>query len=80
MLSSPCVCGHLDTARASRGKAQEQAQCGERHWVRHVPLGTETFYGTAEQVRLYMIERVAEHETAKAERPRYGKEAVKWRT
>ena len=65
--------GDLVRLPTSRGDAEArrmgQAEAGQSRWcVRH-PWGTETFYGTAEQVTAQMRKRMAEHEAAEAGRP-----------
>jgi len=43
-----------------------QAEAGASRWCVRYSWGTETFYGTAEQVMLHMTKRVAEQESAEA--------------
>ena len=67
--------GDVLSLPTSRGRAEAgESRCCIRH-----PWGTETFYGTAEQVLAYMTKRVAEHETAEAKRPPLGKGDIEWR-
>jgi hypothetical protein len=76
--------GDVLSLRTSRGQAEAtsmgQAEAGESRWCVRYPWGTETFYGTAEQVMLHMTKRMAEQEATEAKRPPLGKGGVEWRT
>ena len=49
-----------------------QAEAGQSRWCITHPWGTETFYGTAEQVTAHMRNRAAAHEAVEAGRPPTG--------
>ena len=56
-----------------------QAEAGQSRWCIRHPWGTETFYGTAEQVTAHLRKRAAEHEAAEAGRPPTGTGGAAWR-
>ena len=60
MVSVPTPRGDAEARRMGRAEAGQS-----RWWIRH-PWGTETFYGTAEQVMAHMRKRVAEHQGPEA--------------
>ena len=70
----------LPTARGdAEARRMGRAEAGQSRWcVRH-PWGTETFYGTAEQVTAHMRKRAAAHEVAEAGRPTSGTGGSLWR-
>jgi hypothetical protein len=73
VLSLPTSRGQAEARRVGRVEAGESRCCIRHSW------GTETFYGTAEQVLASMTKRVAEHEIAEAKRPPLGKGDIEWR-
>jgi hypothetical protein len=73
VLSLPTSHGQAEARRMG------QAEAGESRWCIKHPWGTETFYGTAEQVVAHMRKRVAEQEAAEAKRPPLGKGGTEWR-
>ena len=60
--------GDVVSLPTPRGDAEArrmgQAEAGQSRWCVTHPWGTETFYGTAEQVTALMRKRTAEHEAA----------------
>ena len=67
VVSLPTPRGNAEARRMGR------AEAGQSRWCIRHPWGTETFYGTAEQVTAQMRKRVAEHEAAaEAGRPPAG--------
>ena len=70
----------LPTPRGdAEAKRMGHAEAGQSRWcVRH-PWGTETFYGTAEQVTAHLRERAAEHGAAEAGRSPSGTGGAEWR-
>ena len=56
----------LATARGrAEAKRMGRGEAGASRWCIRHPWGTETFYGTAEQVMAYMQKRVAEQQDAR---------------
>jgi hypothetical protein len=59
----------LPTPRGgAEARRMGQAEAGQSRWCIRHPWGTETFYGTAEQVTAQMRKRAAEHEAEEAGR------------
>ncbi len=73
VVSLPTPRGEAEARRMGRAEAGQSRWC-----VRH-PWGTETFFGTAEQVLEHMRKRTAEHKAAEAGRPLPGTGGVKRR-
>ena len=75
--------GDVVSLPTPRGDAEArrmgQAEAGQSRWCIRHPWGTETFYGTAEQVTAHMRKRTAEHEAAEAGRPPSGTGGAEWR-
>ena len=69
----PTPRGDAEARRMGRPEAGQSRWC-----VRH-PWGTETFYGTAEQVTAHLRKRAAEHEAAEARRPSSAAGGGEWR-
>jgi len=65
--------GDVLSLPTSRGQAEARrmghTEAGESRWCIRHPWGTETFYGTAEQVMAHMAKRVAEGEAPATQRP-----------
>jgi hypothetical protein len=62
ILALPTSRGHAEARHMGR------AESGQSRWCIRHPWGTETFYGTAEQVMAQMRKRIAELEAAEARR------------
>jgi hypothetical protein len=63
----------LPTPRGdAEARRMGRAEAGQSRWCIQHPWGTETFYGTAEQVMAHLRKRTAEHEAAEAGRPPTG--------
>ena len=75
--------GNVVRLPTPRGDAEARrmgrAEAGQSRWCIRHPWGTETFYGTAEQVLAQMRKRTAEHEAAEAGRPLPETGGVEWR-
>ena len=75
--------GDVLTLATSRGQAEARCmgrtEAGQSRWCIRHPWGTETFYGTAEQVAAHLRKRTAEHEAAEAARPPAGPGGAEWR-
>ena len=70
----------LPTARGdAEARRMGHAEAGQSRWCITHPWGTETFYGTAEQVAAHLRRRTAEHEAAEAGRPPSGTGGAGWR-
>jgi hypothetical protein len=71
----------LPTPRGdAEARRMAQAEAGRSRWCIIHPWGTETFFGTEEQVLAHLRKRTAEQQVAETGRPLPGTEGVGWRT
>jgi hypothetical protein len=73
VLSLPTSLGRAEATRMG------QAEAGASRWCVRYPWGTETFYGTSEQVEAHMMKRATEQEAAKDKQSPPAKGDIEWR-